>query len=307
MATTDCSICYDEISASTGKMEMAGCSHAFHYRCITSWFKRQEAEEAGESCPCCRNQPGELGRLPGPQEASEVTDDDETLSYSAEDDEDEPEVLRGAVSIEQAAARERAVHRFGILRATLTEEALKAYAATRIAAAMRGSIARTSLWMANEYYPRKVQTTHKLLCEQLTALNGIRQQMRKAKLQRAQWTQRAMLGLTTYSRLAACTIQTWWRPLMQRIRSERLKEEQMVSNILEKGAKMVVTWRRLDGHRWTRIILNPEERDAETFNMAIHALPPQSLAFEMAMSVIKIQSVWRGHMVRSISRRAPLQ
>jgi hypothetical protein len=194
-----------------------------------------------------------------------------------------------------------------VLRATLTEEALQSYAATRIAAAMRGSLVRTNLWMANDYCPRKVQATHKLLCEQLTGLNDLRQQMRKAKLQRAQWTQRAMLGITAYKRLAACTIQTWWRPVAQRIRDQRLQEEQMVRNILEKGAKMVVSWRRLDGHRWTRIILNPEERDPETFNMAIHPLPPQSLAFEMAMSVTKIQSVWRGHMVRSTTRRAPQQ
>jgi len=62
---------------------------------------------------------------------------------------------------------------------------------------------------------------------------------------------------------------------------------------------VVVTWRRTDGHIWERIVHNPEERDAETFNLAVHALPPQSLAFEMARAAIKLQSVWRGHSARS--------
>jgi hypothetical protein len=285
-----CSICYEELSAATGTVQMAGCGHGFHFRCIATWFSRQGADRASQTCPCCRQQPTELGRLPDIPEEDEdmdavISDDSETMSYTEE------------VPIEVAAARERAAHRFAVLRATLTEEALQSYAATRIAAAFRGSTVRTNLWMARDYYPRKVQATFTHLCGQLRGLNELRQELRRDKRDRAAWTQRAMLGRQKFNHLTACKIQTWWRDLLRRRGSVNDRADAF---ILKKHGETL--WRRLDEYRWRRFVknktaqLNPEEDDVveEVFDRVFDDLPPQSLAFEMAYSVTKIQSVWRG-------------
>lgn len=266
---------------------MAGCGHGFHFRCIATWFSRQGADKASQTCPCCRQQPTELGRLPDiPEEEDEdmdaaISDDSETMSYTEE------------VSPEAAAAAQK----FATLRATLTEDALKAYAATRIAAAVRGSTVRTNLWMARDYYPRKVEATFTHLRDQLTILNELRQELRRDKRNRAAWTQRAMLGRQKFNELTASKIQTWWRELLRRRGS--VNERADAFSLKRHGQTL---WRRLDEYRWRRFIknkrtqLNPEEDDVveEVFDRVFDDLPPQSLAFEMAYSVTKIQSVWRG-------------
>ncbi len=282
-----CSICYEDLNAATGTVQMAGCGHGFHFRCIATWFSRQGADKASQTCPCCRQQPTELGRLPDiPEEEDEdmdaaISDDSETMSYTEE------------VSPEAAAAAQK----FATLRATLTEDALKAYAATRIAAAVRGSTVRTNLWMARDYYPRKVEATFTHLRDQLTILNELRQELRRDKRNRAAWTQRAMLGRQKFNELTASKIQTWWRELLRRRGS--VNERADAFSLKRHGQTL---WRRLDEYRWRRFIknkrtqLNPEEDDVveEVFDRVFDDLPPQSLAFEMAYSVTKIQSVWRG-------------
>jgi hypothetical protein len=285
----DCSICYDAINAASGKVEMAGCTHAFHFRCISSWFMRQEGSE---SCPCCRHEPDELGRLPILSE-DEDEEDEEDEEYEEEEDEEE------VVDIMVEASRERAEQKYSILRATLTEDQLRGYAASKIGACVRGFIARLDFWFMNTYCPKKVESQFREISDKLRALNEARIEMRKIKIRRALWTQCAMIGRPAFNNSLARTIQTWVRPILTRIREARVKEEAMVNAILAQGSKAVVTWQRVDGHRWSRIVLNPEEHDAETFDMALHGLPPQSLAFEMARSVTRIQSAWRGYSVRA--------
>ena len=75
MTDTDCSICYESITAATGKSVMS-CGHEFHLRCLVQWL--QQPSGAG-SCPCCRREPGDLERvLPPPVDE----DDDDDMSVS---------------------------------------------------------------------------------------------------------------------------------------------------------------------------------------------------------------------------------
>lgn len=53
-----CAICYDEITAATGKVELS-CSHAFHLSCLSSWFKIQSGKDLEQNCPCCRHMTNE--------------------------------------------------------------------------------------------------------------------------------------------------------------------------------------------------------------------------------------------------------
>lgn len=287
----DCSICYEAINAASGKVEMAGCTHSFHFRCISSWFMRQEGPE---SCPCCRHEPDELGCLPPVPEDEDEEEEDEVEEEDEEDEEEDEE----EVDIMVEASRERAEQKYSILRATLTEDQLRGYAASKIGAFARGWLTRLDFWFMNTYCPKKVESQFREVSDKLRALNEARNELRMVKIRGALWTQCAMLGRPAFNNSLARTIQTWVRPILKRIREARVKEETMVSAILAQGSKAVVTWQRIDGHRWSRIVLNPEEHDAETFDMALHGLPPQSLAFEMARSVTRIQSAWRGYSVR---------
>ena len=54
----DCALCHNAITAATGKLELS-CSHTFHIRCLTTWFKEQSEHYLDQSCPCCRRKANE--------------------------------------------------------------------------------------------------------------------------------------------------------------------------------------------------------------------------------------------------------
>jgi len=68
----DCSICFGEITAETGKTVLA-CKHEFHLKCVVTWLQK---EEGAGTCPCCRAAPSEM----------------EQIGLSSSEDEDEDEV-----------------------------------------------------------------------------------------------------------------------------------------------------------------------------------------------------------------------
>lgn len=59
----ECSICYREISATTGKVELS-CSHPFHFSCLAKWFGTQKLDGSCESCPLCRHDTTEFEKMP---------------------------------------------------------------------------------------------------------------------------------------------------------------------------------------------------------------------------------------------------
>ena len=51
----DCAICYEAITAATGKVELS-CSHSFHINCLTSWFVTLNVTQRTQVCPYCRHE-----------------------------------------------------------------------------------------------------------------------------------------------------------------------------------------------------------------------------------------------------------
>jgi len=96
MSDNICPICYEDINARTGSVNLS-CAHTFHLTCITTWFSRQDQE----SCPCCRKEMGEKETVPVVE--SESDDEAETRSYvsdESEDEEQEPDgVCRNSVNL----------------------------------------------------------------------------------------------------------------------------------------------------------------------------------------------------------------
>jgi hypothetical protein len=83
----DCPICFDTITSSTGSVTTS-CGHTFHFKCLNTWYYKQiQNEDAKESCPCCRKEPGEY------EIASVVTEEEEEEEEEEEVNEVEDEEL----------------------------------------------------------------------------------------------------------------------------------------------------------------------------------------------------------------------
>lgn len=76
---SDCSICFNDITGSTGRTVL-GCGHEFHLKCVVTWLQR---EDGAGTCPCCRAEPGELEQIRSSDSASDDGDDNSvSTSYS---------------------------------------------------------------------------------------------------------------------------------------------------------------------------------------------------------------------------------
>lgn len=73
----DCSICMEPITKATGSTVLS-CEHAFHFRCIDSWFTKQVWDELPQTCPCCRNEGAGMDRC-SVAEGEDDEDEDATL------------------------------------------------------------------------------------------------------------------------------------------------------------------------------------------------------------------------------------
>jgi hypothetical protein len=59
----DCSICYEAITESTGKIQLS-CSHSFHIRCGVTWLSGLAQKFGEETCPMCRHKSTSLEEIP---------------------------------------------------------------------------------------------------------------------------------------------------------------------------------------------------------------------------------------------------
>lgn len=79
---TECAICFNELTAATGRSVMS-CGHEFHIRCLVQWLQKPDGTA---SCPCCRREPTEFERLAAPPEPDsdypeeDFVDDDDRLT-----------------------------------------------------------------------------------------------------------------------------------------------------------------------------------------------------------------------------------
>ena len=216
----ECSICYEGITKDTGKAELS-CSHSFHLKCLSQWFTKNE------SCPCCRHAANATEKMhanDGEEQEEEDSESESEVEYeSSEEDE----------NLEAAATRERARHHFIIKRATLTKADYEGYAATRIAALVRGHQSRTfffeyKCWVEDEKDAK-------------AAMDIAEKDLKKAKA--AQIFYKKLFSMTRPQQrvFAATMIQGIWRTKKQQ---ELYKAAKLVKD-LEKGLR--VNWIRENG------------------------------------------------------------
>jgi len=105
MSCNECSICFDDINASTGSTTLS-CGHVFHFNCIARWF----ANSDDINCALCRKQM--VGDKEGYVHEGEYDDEDE----DDEDDEDEDEEEWGSTA-EDRLKRELLRKRFSLMDA----------------------------------------------------------------------------------------------------------------------------------------------------------------------------------------------
>lgn len=142
----ECSICYNEITAATGKVELS-CLHPFHFTCLTKWFDKQKLSGSNENCPLCRHESTEFEKMP--PVLIDDKDDDDSWEY------EEP-------SLDELAAQERARQRFAKYKRINPVEQVELYAANLIKACWRGYQDRIiyrgilSVKEDLEYYKRQI-------------------------------------------------------------------------------------------------------------------------------------------------------
>jgi hypothetical protein len=204
----DCAICYDAITAATGKVELS-CSHPFHFSCLTSWFNAQSAKSLEQSCPCCRHESNEHEKMPF-SSAIHETDDTDDDSYES-DDESASQDLTEQEEINLAAAQERALFRFAKLKRELSKEDFEAYAASRISALFRGRCVR--------YKMNDIKNIKKEITERVCKLAITKMHLRYDKKALAFNMKGLTMPHTVWRNQVATIIQKAWRSNVQKIKA----------------------------------------------------------------------------------------
>jgi len=235
-----------------------------------------------ENCPCCRHAASAFEMLPN------IDDQDE------EEDDDEEEVDDVFESYIDMAAQERAIIRFSRYRREMTTDEFLAFAATKISSCVRGFFARKSYDDHMASYIKMEKAIIRRAKSRIEYTN--------AKVRAALHSKNRHMSRPQWVSFMATYIQTWWRERKNIRKMRRDAENAAINAALAKG--LIITWKRVSETRWERIVLNPEERDAQTFNGYLTHTPPQSLAFEAACAATKIAAVWRGYHSRKVSGTA---
>jgi len=227
----ECSVCYNEISAATGKVELS-CAHTFHFSCLTSWFSKCQ------SCPLCRHEANEFETMASAAAAADDEDeDDEDEDDEDEDDEDEDDE---AISLERAAAEERARHHFRLKSWDMTKVEFEGYAATRIAALVRGHQSR------NFFFELKCWKE-----DEKTAADALKQaekDLKQAKAAQIFYKKVSSVPRTQWKGFAATMIQSIWRSKKQHTAYQKEK----LARDLAKGLR--VNWIRAENGIWKRTL-----------------------------------------------------
>jgi len=220
----ECSICFNEITSATGKVELS-CSHPFHFSCLTTWFDKQNMQGCGQNCPLCRHEANEFEKMPAPADDEE---DDETWDA----DDEEP-------SLEELAAQERARQRFARYKLVNPIEEVQLYAANLIKACWRGYQDRVLYadLLDNKFDADQAKE------EIIKNKANLRKFLNREKLLKA------TIGLsrTQVKHSLANKIQAFWR---------RHKVEAAIGSISG-------LWRKIRPGNWEKVIMNPEEHEPE--------------------------------------------
>jgi hypothetical protein len=225
----ECSICFNEITSATGKVELS-CSHPFHFSCLTTWFDKQNMQGCGQNCPLCRHEANEFEKMPAPAD-DEEEDDDETWDA----DDEEP-------TLDELAAQERARHRFNRYKLVNPIEEVQLYAANLIKACWRGYQDRILYidLLDNKFDADQAKE------EIIKNKANLRKFLNREKLLKA------TIGLsrTQVKHSLAKKIQTLWRTH---------KAQAGIGSV--SGG-----WRKIGLDRWQKVIMNPEEDEPTIIN-----------------------------------------
>ena len=247
-----CAICFDDITKATGRVELS-CSHSFHYSCLTNWFGNQMSKDIDESCPCCRHVANEHERLP------DMEDLESGSSVSV-------------ANLDQHIANERAQTQFEILRHTMAQDALEAYAATRINAVVRG------------YWLRKTWLRQKSLTEDLDLA---RRQFRRATAQLLSSSRE----LKFHTPSLTMTRVQWRNSVAVKIQAvyRGWKGRKMA---LYKRAELVKVHLAFGVEGWTRSISIGDSASDDGLE--------RQIVFKMNYAAKKIQAAWKAHRVKRV-------
>jgi hypothetical protein len=97
----ECSICYSEINAGTGKVELS-CSHPFHFSCLIKWFDKQRLKKCSESCPLCRHEMTAFEKMPDmlvEEDTEEEDDSDDEQEIQQDESNEVGDALTGPVGV----------------------------------------------------------------------------------------------------------------------------------------------------------------------------------------------------------------
>jgi len=205
------------------------------------------------------------------------------LIYEGDDD-DSSSLESQQVDPSTLEAREIAQVKFEIYKTMLCEDDLRGYAANMISRWVRGLFARRNIHMYKNSEFNMQHAKDELYRTKLM----LRRQMIRHRL----YSKGLHMSRPAWKSFMATYIQRGWRQNVKRRRDQK----EAINLALAKG--LTITWRRTGETRWERIVLNPEERNAQAYNGYILGLPPQSLAFETACAATKISSTWRAYKVR---------
>ena len=265
----DCPICFEQITAQTGQVNLS-CQHSFHYNCLTNWFYKQSDNRLPETCPCCRHEANEHEELPfyGVAEPSES----ESSESESDVEEAEPRDIETMASIERARAM------FTRRENISSKEEFENYAATRIQAVWRSFHCRMS------WYTYKTN-----IAEQESAMNAKKQleELERGLVKKMALLKKSMMvPRTTLINSSATKIQSLWRRWSSHIN--------ILQEVIDSGIK--INW-VFTGKSWERKFL----RWTETWDTHM-GLSPQSLSFQNHRYCTRVQALWRGYRVRRVHR-----
>jgi hypothetical protein len=173
---------------------------------------------------------------------------EEAIDDSSEDSSDDDSVDDGESEdnsnvneyLERAAAEERARHRFRLKRWDMTVDELKAYAATRISALVRGHQSRMFFF---EFKCLKQDEV-----SYIAALNETTKELQKTKAAQIFYTKAASMTRPQYLAFSAVKIQSIWRGKKQK----HVYENEKIARALNTGATVHSTL-STDGS-WNRVV-----------------------------------------------------
>jgi len=167
------------------------------------------------------------------EDDSDDEDDDDDEDYDEDEDED-------AMTLECAARLERARNHFRLKKWDMTKVEFEDYAATRIAALVRGHQSR------NFFFELKCWKEDEKTAAD--ALKNAENDLKKAKAAQVFYKKMSSVPRTQWKGFAATMIQSIWRSKKQRT----VYEEEKLARDLAKGLR--VNWVRAENGSWKRTI-----------------------------------------------------